>query len=68
MNYRLVYNILGKENKETEKGSVCAAETLNPNHIQNAMLSRCIHFIYSWSDPGLCAGNEDAPWAPSLPG
>lgn len=35
MNYRLVYNILGKENKETEKNSVCAAETLNPNHIKN---------------------------------
>lgn len=35
MAYRLVYNILGKQNKETEKGSIYAAETLNPNHIKN---------------------------------
>lgn len=37
MNYRLVYNTLGKKNQGNKKlkGSVCAAEVLHPNHIKN---------------------------------
>lgn len=37
MDYRLVYNTLGKKTKETKKlkGSVCAAEAPHPHNIKH---------------------------------